>query len=348
MFVTLRQLFKYYEIHVMRPLLKIALMAAAFWSAQACADPNYAENALAQTVIDELVEEHGFDADALNLVFAAAQRKDRILEAIARPAEKTKAWYEYRSIFVTDKREALGLAFYEKHRDTLLRAERDLGVPAAVIVAVIGVETYYGTHMGDYRVIDALSTLAFDYPKRSTFFTKELKNFLILTRDQGMDPLSLKGSYAGAMGYGQFMPSSYRGYAIDFDGDGVIDIWNNPVDAIGSVANYFKAHRWQAGGSVVYPAQASDEVSDSWFVKGRSDLKPKFTLGEFSAGGLTIEPELDSQIAATAMKFELETGYEYWVGLHNFYVITRYNHSAMYAMSVYQLSEQIAGNLDKK
>ncbi|MEH6569215.1 MAG: lytic murein transglycosylase B [Halioglobus sp.] len=328
--------------------LKIALVAAVFWSAQACADPNYAGNPSAQTVIDELVAEEGFNAEELHAIFAAAERKDSILEAIARPAEKTKAWYEYRTIFVTDKRKTLGLEFYQKHRETLLRAERELGVPAAVIVAIIGVETYYGTHAGNYRVIDALSTLAFDYPRRSTFFTKELKNFLILTRDQGMDPLTLKGSYAGAMGYGQFMPSSYRGYAIDFDGDDVIDIWNNPVDAIGSVANYFKAHGWKTGGPVVYSAQASEEVSDSWFVKGRSDLKPKYTLGEFAAGGLTIEPELDSQTTATAMKFELENGYEYWVGLHNFYVITRYNHSAMYAMSVYQLSQLIAENVERK
>jgi membrane-bound lytic murein transglycosylase B len=194
-------------------------------------------------------------------------------------------------------------------------------------------------------VIDALSTLAFDYPKRSEFFTKELKNYLILTREQGLDPLDLKGSYAGAMGYGQFMPSSYREYAIDFDDDGVADIWNNPVDAIGSVANYFKHHGWRQGEPVVFAADAAADVPDELFVQGRSDLKPQRTVAEFAAAGIVARQELDPEALATAMKFELEDGYEYWLGLHNFYVITRYNHSAMYAMSVYQLSQRLAGRV---
>jgi membrane-bound lytic murein transglycosylase B len=204
------------------------------------------------------------------------------------------------------------------------------------------VETYYGRVAGSYRVIDALSTLAFDYPKRSEFFTKELKNYLILTREQGFDPLDLKGSYAGAMGYGQFMPSSYREYAIDFDGDGVADIWNNPVDAIGSVANYFKRHGWRTGEPVVFAADAAADVPDELFVQARSDLKPQRTVAQFAAAGIVARQEVDPEALATAMKFELEDGYEYWLGLHNFYVITRYNHSAMYAMSVYQLSQRLA------
>ncbi|MFK8049540.1 MAG: lytic murein transglycosylase B [Halioglobus sp.] len=326
----------------MAVFFKVVILATALWSTMACSDPNYADHPSAALLVEEMVSEHDFKREDLLAIFAAAQRKDSILKAIARPAERTKAWYEYRAIFLNEKREVQGVEFYNTHRETLMRAERELGVPAHVIVSIIGVETYYGRNAGSYRVIDALSTLAFDYPKRSTFFTKELKNFLLLTRDQGLDPLAFKGSYAGAMGYGQFMPSSYRSYAIDFDGDGLIDIWNNPVDAIGSVANYFKRHGWRTGETVVLPAQATADVSDDWFVRTRADLKPKKNVAEFSLAGITTEQERKGSELATAMKFELEDGYEYWLGLHNFYVITRYNHSAMYAMSVHQLSEKLA------
>ena len=331
----------------MPTLLKLALVVIALWSTIACADPNYAGNSAAESVIDELVQDEAFDRDALEALFASAQRKDSIIEAMSRPAERTKEWYEYRGIFLTDKRLSQGLEFYARHRETLERAERELGVPAEIIVAIIGVETSYGGNTGSYRVIDALSTLAFDYPKRSDFFTKELKHFLILTREQGLDPLKLKGSYAGAMGYGQFMPSSYRAYAIDFDGDELIDIWNNPVDAIGSVANYFKRHGWNLDAPVVFTASAGDDVAEDWFVQSRSDLIPEHTVADFAAAGIHVEQALAPDEKATAMKFALEEGYEYWLGVHNFYVITRYNHSAMYAMSVYQLSQQIAGQMSQ-
>jgi membrane-bound lytic murein transglycosylase B len=325
--------------------LKIALVFSCLWTALSCAADNYAVNPAALVVVDELVQEEGFDREELVQVFAQARRQESILKAISRPAEKTKPWYEYREIFLNEKRERQGLEFFAEHRETLARAERELGVPARIIVAIIGVETYYGRVAGSYRVIDALSTLAFDYPKRSEFFTKELKNYLILTREQGFDPLDLKGSYAGAMGYGQFMPSSYREYAIDFDGDGVADIWNNPVDAIGSVANYFKRHGWRQDEPVVFAADAAADASDELFVRGRSDLKPQRTVAEFAAAGIVARQEVDPEALATAMKFELEDGYEYWLGLHNFYVITRYNHSAMYAMSVYQLSQRLAAQV---
>ncbi len=314
----------------------------ALFTSLAVAASNYGDNPLARELIDELVAEEDFDRATLEAVFADAERQESILKAIARPAEKTKPWYEYREIFVTDKRENQGAEFFEEHRETLARAEQETGVPAEIIVAIIGVETYYGRITGSYRVIDALSTLAFDYPKRSPFFTKELKNYLMLTRDQGFDPTELKGSYAGAMGYGQFMPSSYRAYAIDFDGDGITDIWNNPVDAIGSVANYFKAHGWRPGEPVVTAALREGEVPDDWFNSG---LKPERTVGEFEAAGLKPVRTLPTDAKATAMKFELADGYEYWMGLHNFYVITRYNHSSMYAMSVYQLSQRLADRM---
>jgi len=325
--------------------LKIALVVTCLWSTISCAADNYAVHPAALALVDELVEEQDFDRQELLQVFASARRQESILTAIARPAEKSKPWYEYREIFLNSKRLEQGLDFYRQHRETLLRAERETGVPPEIIVAIIGVETYYGRNAGSYRVIDALSTLAFDYPPRSPFFTGELKSYLILTRQQGFDPLALKGSYAGAMGYGQFMPSSFLAYAVDFDGDGVADIWNNPVDAIGSVANYFQQHGWRKGGTVVSGATVQGEVPDSWFVSGRKDLKPSHTVAEFAAAGVKPTRRLDPAALATAMKFELQKGYEYWIGLHNFYVITRYNHSAMYAMCVYELSRRIAAGL---
>lgn len=330
----------------MSVLLKIALVAGLIWSGWSAAETNYAVHPATLALVDELVEEEGFDRAELLAIFAQVETKDSILKAMARPAEKSKPWYEYREIFVTSKREREGVAFYAKHKETLLRAEREMGVPAEVILAIMGVETYYGRITGSYRVMDALSTLAFDYPKRSVFFTKELKNYLILSREQGHDPLEMKGSYAGAMGYGQFMPSSYRAYAIDFDGDGKIDIWNNPVDAIGSVANYFKAHGWKSGEPVVFAAEAVGMVPEALFNKS---LKPYESIAAFAEAGVGLvqeaQPPLDPNAMATAMKFETEDAHEYWLGLHNFYVITRYNHSSMYAMSVYQLSQLLAARV---
>ncbi|WP_279243360.1 lytic murein transglycosylase B [Candidatus Litorirhabdus singularis] len=318
--------------------LFLSVMLAGLGTASAWAD-GYADNTLTLQMIDELVAEEGFERDALLEVFGQAERKDSILKAIARPAEKTKPWHEYRQIFVTSKRTAKGLDFYQRHRATLERAEAEFGVPAEMITAVIGVETRYGENMGSFRVIDALSTLAFDYPPRSSFFSKELKHYLILTREQSMPAAEMLGSYAGAMGYGQFMPSSYRAYAVDFDGDDVIDIWNNPVDAIGSVANYFKRHGWRSGETVTMAATVSQNYQPELANDG---LKPKLTVADFAAAGYTPAGAVPADAMATAMEFEGSEGLEHWLGLHNFYVITRYNHSAMYAMSVYQLSQELA------
>ncbi len=298
----------------------------------------YSDHPAAQTLIDELVAEEGFERSELEALFAQAERKESILKAISRPAEKTKAWHEYRDIFVTETRTEQGVEFYEAYAATLQRAEREYGVPAEIIVAIIGVETRYGRNKGSFRVIDALSTLGFDYPKRSKFFSKELKHFLILAREQGLEPTDLLGSYAGAMGYGQFIPSSYRAYAVDFDGDGLVDIWNNPVDAIGSVANYFSRHGWRTGGQVVSAAVVAEDYQRDLANAG---LKPKLTLADFEAGKVSAADELPADAKATLWEFEGEDGLEHWLGLHNFYVITRYNHSSMYAMSVYQLSLEI-------
>jgi membrane-bound lytic murein transglycosylase B len=313
----------------------------------ACARASdYADHPETTSMIDRLVANDGFERAELEALFAQARRQQSILDAIARPAEKVRPWHEYRGIFLTDRRIREGHAFMREHAATLARAERESGVPAELIAAIIGVETFYGRITGGYSVLDALSTLAFDYPPRSPFFSSELRHFLLLTRDQGLDPAALKGSYAGAMGYGQFMPSSYRSYAVDFDGDGLTDIWDNPVDAIGSVANYLRSHGWRAGEPVVLAARATADVPTAWVNAG---LKPKHTLAELAAAGLEPAGEADAASAETVgaeaqaavFRFELADGYEYWLGLHNFYVITRYNHSSMYAMSVYQLAQRL-------
>lgn len=327
----------------MSRLLLISLALITSWSNFSHAQESYPQRSQTLALVDELVEQEGFDKAQLVALFGKVEFKQSIVDAMSRPAEKTKPWYDYRKIFVTDQRTREGLSFYAKHKKTFDRAESETGVPGEVILAIMGVETYYGRITGSYRVIDALSTLAFDYPKRSVFFTSELKHFLILAREQGVDPLSLKGSYAGAMGYGQFMPSSYRAYAVDFDDDGRIDIWNNPVDAIGSVANYFVQHGWKSGDGVVVPAKVAQGVADEVFNKG---LKPTRSLAEYAELGINSTraqmPPLDPNSMVTAIRFETEKGNEHWLGLHNFYVITRYNHSAMYAMSVHQLSQELA------
>jgi membrane-bound lytic murein transglycosylase B len=232
--------------------------------------------------------------------------------------------------------------FWRNNRDALVRAEKEFGVPAEIIVAIIGVETNYGKNTGSWFVIDALTTLAFDYPPRAPFFRSELVNYFILTREQKHDPLEFKGSYAGAMGYGQFMPSSYRNFAVDFSGDGFTDIWNNPTDAIGSIANYFKKHGWQTGAPVVVPAKltrARDQVlANEAFNKV---VQPGVSVSDWKKIGVVPTGKISASTPVISIEFEGTRGLEYWMGLQNFYTITRYNRSPMYAMAVYDLSQDI-------
>ncbi|MBB4820050.1 membrane-bound lytic murein transglycosylase B [Pseudomonas alcaligenes] len=288
--------------------------------------------------VAEMTRDYGFAGEQLVSLFREVERKQAILDAISRPAERVKPWKEYRPIFITDARIQKGVDFWNKHADALARAEKDYGVPAQVIVAIIGVETFYGGNTGSYRVIDALSTLGFDYPPRADFFRKQLKEFLLLAREEQVDPLTLKGSYAGAMGLPQFMPGSFRAYAVDFDGDGHIDIWNNPVDAIGSVASYFKRHGWVAGEPVVSRAQVRGENAEQGLTEG---LDPVKNVGELRALGWASGDALRDDLPVTAFRLDGVDGMEYWMGLPNFYVITRYNRSVMYSMAVHQLSESL-------
>jgi membrane-bound lytic murein transglycosylase B len=299
---------------------------------------DYSEHPEVKAFIAEMVSEHGFDEVFLQTQFDQAVRKQSILDAISRPAEKVKPWKDYRKIFITDTRIRQGREFLAKYKKPLQRAEQQFGVPKEIIAAIIGVETSYGRNKGRYRVIDSLSTLGFDYPPRSKFFRKQLKEYFLLVREQSFDPLAVKGSYAGAMGFGQFIPSSYRHYAVDFDDDGVVDIINNPVDAIGSVANYFKKHGWQPGAPVVSPAQAATEHNAELAEAG---LKPKYSVGEMRKQGFSINADYQDDWLGTLVKLDGDRGVEYWLGLKNFYVITRYNHSRMYAMAVFQLSERL-------
>lgn len=288
--------------------------------------------------IDKMVIEHGFDQAELEQVFAEVEVKDSILKAISRPAEKSKPWYEYRDIFLTGTRIAGGVAFWEQHKEALAQAEQTYGVPAEIIIAILGVETRYGGNVGGYRVIDALSTLAFRYPPRSPFFTSELEHFLILTREEQMSQLAPVGSYAGAMGLGQFMPSSYRAYAVDFDKDGHRDIWTNPTDAIGSIANYLAVHGWVPGESIVHRTNVSKPLPESM---QDNALKPSFSREELAVAGFSLVELPAGNDLLSVISLTQPDGEEYWLGRQNFYAITRYNHSRMYAMAVVQLAEAI-------
>lgn len=313
------------------------LMAVCFGGASSMAG-DFSEDPGAKAFMDEMVKDYGFSEKELKSWLSQAKKQQSILDAISRPAEKTKTWGEYRKIFVTPSRTNKGVDFWQRNSETLAKAEETYGVPAEIIVAIIGVETRYGQHMGGYRVLDALSTLAFDYPPRSPFFTKELREFLILAREQKRDPLSLKGSYAGAMGFGQFMPSSYRAYAADFDDDGFIDIWENRDDAIGSVANYFVRHGWVKGEPVVIRARTEADYDKKIL---NDSLKPLHTVASLKEKGFIPLIEQPANEKASAIELEGDDGAEIWIGLTNFYAITRYNHSRLYAMAVYQLSQEI-------
>ncbi len=298
------------------------------------------ENEKIKQFVQSMVDEHGFSAEYVESVLAKAQKNESILEAIARPWE-AKPWHQYYPIFLTDKRLAKGLEFWQTHQDALTKAEKEIGVPAQIIVAIIGVETFYGTYKGKYSVLDALYTLGFYYPPRSKFFKSELEQLFLLSKEEGFEPSELLGSYAGAMGWGQFISSSYRHYAVDFDQDGVRDLLNNPVDAIGSVANYFKRHGWRNGEAVAFPVTVESEQDIQDFLG--KDLTYKHQWNDLQGKGIILPDgiQLDQQQSVRLFAFEQTEGREYWLGLPNFYTITRYNHSPLYAMAVYQFSEQL-------
>ena len=297
---------------------------------------NFVERREVRAYLDELSGSYGFSRNNLEKILSDHKPNKRIIDLISRPSEKRLQWHEYRKILVDEARIKLGVEFWNENIAALSEAERLYSVAPEIIVAIIGVETRYGKIMGSYPVVEALATLAFDYPPRAKFFRKELTEFFILTRDQKLDPASLTGSYAGAMGYGQFIPSSYRAYAVDFDGDNFKDIWNNKADAIGSVANYFSRHGWQGDGPVIVRGYKTSPNLD---VTANESLEPKFLAGDLRKKG--IRNNLADNTKVSLFEMEGEKGQEYWLGLSDFYVITRYNRSSMYALAVFQLSQAI-------
>ena len=300
----------------------------------------YTERKDVQNYIASLVQEHKFQAQEVRSLLEHAERKQSILDAISRPAERTLEWKDYRKIFLTSDRIEQGVEFWRDNAEALIRAESTYGVGAEYIVAIIGIETRYGRHMGKYRVLDALVTLGFDYPPRAEFFRKELTQYLLMTREEGLDPKVQLGSYAGAMGFGQFISSSFRAYAVDFNGDGRRDILSNKTDAIGSVANYFKRHGWRGDDQVIVPVALQDAAADELANQGEA---LRHTVGELRMRGIVV-PCADDAAKAALFRMQSEAGIQYWVGLNDFYAITRYNHSSMYALAVHQLAEAIAAD----
>lgn len=304
---------------------------------------DFANNPNAQQFIDKMVNKHGFDRQQLQEILSQAKRLDSVLRLMDNQAPTTSvkppsgpngAWLRYRKKFITPDNVQNGVVFWNQYEDALNRAWQVYGVPPEIIVGIIGVETRWGRVMGKTRILDALATLSFNYPRRAEYFSGELETFLLMARDEQDDPLNLKGSFAGAMGYGQFMPSSYKQYAVDFSGDGHINLWD-PVDAIGSVANYFKAHGWVKGDQVAIMANGQAPGLPNGF-------KTKYSISQLAAAGLTPQQPLGNHQQASLLRLDVGTGYQYWYGLPNFYTITRYNHSTHYAMAVWQLGQAVA------
>lgn len=318
----------------MKYLLSLALLVTSLSIYSEQAVP--VESAI-RAFYQKMQTEHDFSKDELDGWFEGVTVNQTIIDNMNRPAEKTLSWNKYRAIFVKDDRINQGLAFWQAHADTLARAEQTYGVPAHLIVGLIGVETRYGRIMGKHDIFRSLYTLAFHYPRRARFFSKELESFLVLTKAQNWQPGAIKGSYAGAMGYGQFMPSSYQAYAVDFDGDGKIHLIENVEDAIGSVANYIAKHRWQKGQPVVEQVQITNPEAKKLV---SNSLKPNKTVAELRNAGVVIQGNYPDDTVVTLFKLEREQD-EYWIGFQNFYVVSRYNPRIFYTKAVLDLADAI-------
>ena len=310
------------------------LLAAAL---QGAAAEGFDEVVEIEPFVQSLVARHAVDAEHARRLLREAVVQQRVLDAITRPAE-AKPWRDYRPIFLKPDRAERGVQYWRQHRALLDRAEREFGVPAAIVVAIIGVETFYGSRTGSLRVLDSLATLAFRYPRRAPFFTSELEHFLLLVEEEGLDPRSVKGSYAGAMGIPQFISSSYRNYAVDFDGDARRDLIASAGDAIGSVASYLERHGWRRDEAVTFPATLEAEAGLGLVEEG---MKPHTALTDLDGVAIRGEWRAFADRPGALIELEGAQGLEHWVVLDNFYAVTRYNHSKLYAMAVYQLAEWI-------
>ena len=316
----------------MKTQLKTLLLTSVLLSGNSFANTDE------QAFIDKMVQEHQFDAAEISSLLSQAKKQQSIIDAMSRPAEKRLNWGQYRKIFITDKRIKGGMKFWKENQVILEQAEKTYGVPAQIITAIVGVETFYGRITGKYSVLDSLYTLGFHYPPRAKFFRSELEEFLQLAREEGVSPAEPLGSYAGAMGRPQFISSSFRAYAVDFDKDGKRDIWENNADVIGSVANYFKRHGWKAGEPVAQLVTGAKKGFDEEIKAG---YKPSLDVNALIDKGIILGSSLDKDAKVALLEMESDDGNEYWVASPNFYAITRYNHSPLYAMAVFQLSEAI-------
>ncbi|MDW0360434.1 lytic murein transglycosylase B [Halomonas venusta] len=321
----------------------LACSYTAAWADDASPfDPQQHEGS--QQLVDELTAQ-GIPRQWLTDALNQANFSQSVLDAMEGAAERRLRWYEYRDIFLTQQRIEEGAEFISEYEDAFIRAEDVYGVPPEIIAAIIGVETYYGKHKGSHLVLDSLATLAFNHPVRGSFFRGELAAFLKIAHEQGVEVDELYGSYAGAMGYPQFIPTSYQAYSVDFDGDGKRDLWENPVDAIGSVANYFAVHGWQRDVAIYHEADGPDSAPETLPINQTS--KPEVTVSEAIEAGIEPQNALDSELLVVPLRLELaDDSIQYRLGEYNFYVITRYNHSHLYAMAVTELSEAIARQVE--
>lgn len=284
-----------------------------------------------------MVQRHQFERERLRRVFSQVRARPAVIRAISAPIT-ARPWHEFRARYVDSARITEGVRFWERNAPTLARASAKFGVPEEIIVATIGMETLYGRHTGTFKVLEALTMLAFQYPPRAELFRSELEEYLLLVREAGLYAASVKGSYAGAMGIPQFLPSSYRRFALDFDGDGKRDLWRTPADAIGSVANYYRAYGWRVGEPVAVLAEVSGSEVDAVMTDG---IKPQIKVAELRRRGIIPLAPVDDELEAVLFAVETERGPQYWLGLNNFYVITRYNRSVNYALAVYELAREL-------
>ena len=304
-----------------------------------------------EAFVNDIAAKHNLDLIALRRLFAQIKPQPSIIRAMNAPSTALP-WHAFRKGHVDAVRINGGVKFWHQHAATLARAAREFGVPEEIICATIGIETHYGGYTGNFRILDALATLAFDYPKRAEFFRGELEQFLLMGKEAGkeasLDLAGLKGSYAGAMGIPQFMPSSYRKYAVDFDGDGKKNLWSSVPDVIGSVANYYKLHEWQPGEVIAVPASVNGRPDVALMAALIDDITPKTSISEFRKLGIqpaTQSAAVNDDALAALLPLETESGTQYWFGFKNFYVITRYNRSTNYAMAVYEIAEGIKAGI---
>ncbi len=316
---------------------RIAVFLLGFLAAPVLAS-SYADRPEVEAFARDLMQRHGFVERELKLVFSKAQRLEPVLEAISRPAERVRPWEDYRAALLTERRIAEGVAFWKRHRGTLGRAQARFGVAPEYVVAIIGVETYYGKNTGSWRVVDALATLAFDYPPRARFFRSELEQYLLLAREAGVDVFSMRGSYAGAIGIPQFMPSSLRRYAVDFDRSGAIDLQRSTADAVGSVGNFLKAHGWQRDADAAVEARVS---GDAWRAFADGSIEPRHSLGALRQAGVEFDSPRPAGATAALVELPSARAGAYRVVLRNFYVLTRYNRSNLYAAAVTDLAGEL-------